>query len=53
MQRKSMEIERHLQNMQDSLPNQLNRTWNLEPVWFDDALGRITPIHMEFIDSLR
>jgi hypothetical protein len=38
--------------MYDNLLAQLNRTWASEPVFFEDALGRRFPIHLEFINSI-
>lgn len=37
--------------LQARIPTQLNRTWTQDPAIFEDALGRVTPFHLEFIDS--
>ena len=37
--------------LQARIPAQLNRTWTQDPAIFEDALGRVTPFHLEFIDS--
>ena len=33
------------------IPAQLDRIWTQDPVMLEDALGRFTPFHLEFIDS--
>ena len=33
-------------------PIPLQRYWQQEPVTFEDALGRESPVHLEFIDTL-
>lgn len=38
-------------SLQTSIPTQLERCWTQEPAILDDALGRVTPIHTEFLDS--
>lgn len=38
-------------SLQACIPAQLNRTWTQDPVMLEDALGRVTPFHLEFIDS--
>lgn len=40
-----------LEALQMEIPNTLERTWTQEPVMLEDALGRRTPIHLEFINS--
>ena len=37
--------------LQSSLPQQLERSWTQEPVTLKDPLGRVTPVHLEFIES--
>lgn len=32
-------------------PNHLQRSWTQETVMLEDALGRVTPVHLELIDS--
>ena len=36
---------------QQEIPQKLEKTWTQEPAILDDALGRIFPIHLEFINS--
>ena len=36
---------------QQNIPQKLDKTWTQEPMILDDALGRIFPIHLEFINS--
>ncbi|KAL6718360.1 hypothetical protein ACLMJK_004449 [Lecanora helva] len=38
-------------SLQNAIPAQLERSWTQEPAVLDDALGRVTPIHLEFLDS--
>lgn len=38
-------------SLQARIPAQLNRSWTQEPATLEDALGRVTPFHLEFIDS--
>ena len=38
-------------SLQTSLPVQLERTWTQDPAILEDALGRVTPVHLEFLDS--
>lgn len=38
-------------SLQARIPPQLDRFWTQEPVMLEDALGRVTPFHLEFIDS--
>ena len=33
------------------IPAQLDRVWTQDPVMLEDALGRLMPFHLEFIDS--
>ena len=37
--------------LQTSLPVQLERCWTQEPTTLEDALGKVTPIRLEFLDS--
>lgn len=37
--------------LQARVPAQLDRCWTQHPVILVDALGRVTPFHLEFIDS--
>lgn len=37
--------------LQTNIPAQLEKCWTQEPATLDDALGRVTPIHLEFLDS--
>ena len=38
-------------SLQTSILAQLERCWSQEPAILEDALGRVTPIHLEFLDS--
>lgn len=38
-------------SLQSRIPAQLDRSWTQEPVMLEDALGRVTPFNLEFIDS--
>ena len=38
-------------SLQTSIPAQLERCWSQEPAILEDALGRVTPVHLEFLDS--
>lgn len=38
-------------SLQTSIPAQLERCWTQEPATLEDALGRVTPVHLEFLDS--
>ena len=38
-------------SLQNVIPAQLERSWTQEPAILDDALGRVTPIHLELLDS--
>ncbi|KAM0800303.1 hypothetical protein BDR22DRAFT_258396 [Usnea florida] len=38
-------------SLQTSIPNQLERCWTQQPAILEDALGRVTPLHLEFLDS--
>lgn len=38
-------------SLQTSIPAQLERCWTQEPAILEDALGRIFPVHLEFLDS--
>jgi hypothetical protein len=40
-----------LVGLQTWMPDQLNKTWTQDPVTFEDALGRVAPLHLEFINS--
>ena len=37
--------------LQARMPAQLDKCWTQDPVILEDALGRVTPFHLEFIDS--
>ena len=37
--------------LQAQLPAQLDKCWAQDPVILEDAIGRVTPFHLEFIDS--
>ncbi|KAI4282036.1 MAG: hypothetical protein L6R38_003256 [Xanthoria sp. 2 TBL-2021] len=37
--------------LQSQLPRQLERTWTQSPVILKDALGRTTPVHLEFVET--
>ena len=37
-------------SLQNSLPTFLERSWTQEPAILNDALGRVTPVHLEFLD---
>ncbi|KAL8902722.1 MAG: hypothetical protein Q9207_004434 [Kuettlingeria erythrocarpa] len=37
--------------LQSQLPRQLERTWAQEPVMLKDPLGRVTPVHLEFVET--
>ena len=37
--------------LQARIPAQLDKCWTQDPVILEDALGRVTPFHVEFIDS--
>ena len=37
--------------IQARMPAQLDKCWTQDPVILVDALGRVTPFHLEFIDS--
>lgn len=37
--------------LQSQLPRQLERTWTQDPVILKDPLGRITPVHLEFVET--
>ena len=37
--------------LQARIPAQLDKCWTQDPVLLEDALGRVTPFHVEFIDS--
>ena len=37
--------------LQARIPAQLDRTWTQDPVTLEDALGRVSRFHLEFIDS--
>ena len=38
-------------SLQTRIPAHLDRSWTQEPATLEDALGRVTPFHLEFIDS--
>ena len=38
-------------DLQARMPAQLDKCWTQDPVILEDALGRVTPFHLEFIDS--
>ena len=38
-------------SLQARIPARLDRSWTQDPVILEDALGRVTPFHLEFIDS--
>ena len=38
-------------SLQTSIPTQLERCWTQQPAILEDALGRVTPLHLEFLDS--
>lgn len=38
-------------SLQTSISAQLERSWTQEPATLEDALGRVTPVHLEFLDS--
>ncbi|KAF6235175.1 hypothetical protein HO173_006804 [Letharia columbiana] len=38
-------------SLQTSIPAQLERCWTQEPATLEDALGRVTAVHLEFLDS--
>lgn len=38
-------------SLQSSIPAQLERCWTQEPATLEDALGRVTAVHLEFLDS--
>ena len=40
-----------LVSLQARIPAQLNRSWTQDPVVLSDALGRVSPFHLDFIDS--
>ena len=40
-----------IHELQARMPAQLDKCWTQDPVIFEDALGRVTPFHVEFIDS--
>lgn len=37
--------------LQSQLPRQIERTWTQDPVVLKDPLGRITPVHLEFVET--
>ena len=37
--------------LQARMPAQLDKCWMQDPVILEDALGRVTPFHLEFLDS--
>jgi Ubiquitin-like domain len=47
----SSETYRKVSEIQDSLPSHLERTLFKEPFILEDALGRIFPLSLEFVDS--
>ena len=38
-------------SLQTSIPDRLERCWSQEPATLEDALGRVTPVHLEFLES--
>ncbi|MCJ1460592.1 hypothetical protein MMC28_010974 [Mycoblastus sanguinarius] len=38
-------------SLQTNIPAQLERCWTQDPATLEDALGRVTPVHLEFLDS--
>ena len=40
-----------VESLQTSIPAQLERCWSQEPAILEDALGGVTPIHVEFLNS--
>ena len=38
-------------SLQTSIPAQIERCWSQEPATLEDALGRVTPVHLELLDS--
>lgn len=38
-------------SLQTSIPAQLERCWTQDPAILEDALGRVSPVHLEFLDS--
>lgn len=38
-------------SLQSCLPTHLDRYWSQEPVTLRDALGRVTPVHLDFIET--
>lgn len=40
-----------LLTVQSRLPAQLDRCWTQEPATLRDALGRVTPIHLDFLET--
>jgi len=38
-------------DLSSRIPATLGRTWTQEPVSLEDALGRVSPVHLEFINS--
>ena len=38
-------------SLQFSIPAQLERCWSQEPAILEDALGRVTPVHLGFVES--
>ena len=37
--------------LQARMPAQLDKCWTQDPVILVDALGRVTPFHLEFVES--
>ena len=44
------ETHQHVEMLVTSIPASLN-PWTQAPVTFEDALGRVAPVHLEFIES--
>lgn len=38
-------------SLQNKIPAHLERCWTQEPTILEDALGRTTPVHLEFVDT--
>ena len=37
--------------LQGRIPPKLDRSWTQDPVMLEDALGRVTRFHLEFVES--
>ena len=38
-------------SLQTIIPDQIERCWSQEPATLEDALGRVTPVHLKFLES--